>query len=328
VTRSDEELEQYIDGLLDESAQREMQERLRDDPDLRGELDRVERFERMLDLQGQERVVQQILSRVEGERRSAGTLLRVLVAITTAAAAVAIWIAVRPQPPSHEDTTLHAMQTEWIGFGRRLGRIALERREGRVPRVGVGDLSVPPDIAAGVVFGAALDEMGVGAGGRDLDLAKDLVRAHFISMPRGVGVDAEYRRAQAALDLYRELRQMAGQPVADAYYDVFRPGLAALRTARRVPPGTLAVVVATKVSAEAGLRYERDYRDAVALLDRRYGASNVALVLSRLAPDDRRYVFRDAAQDGVSRDAVLAIRARFYKAALTAGVDKLYVDLG
>ena len=327
MTYPREYLEEYLDGLLEESERKELEEQLRSDPELRAELERVERFERMLDVHAHEAAVQEIQQRMDAERRSSGTLFRLFVATAAAAAALVLWVSLRPQATDpHTRETFAELRTEWVTFGSRLGRMANERRAGRVPRTGLGDLDVPPDRAAGVVFGAALQELGVRTDA--LEHAKDLVRAHFISMPREEDVDAEYRRTQAALDLYRELRQSAGAAVADAYYDVFRPGIAALRSARRVPPGTLFVVVGTQVSASASVLYQRAYRDAVALLSRRYGDRNVALVLGRLAPDDRRYVYRDAAQDGISRDAVLAIRARFYQAALSAGVDKLYVDLG
>ena len=36
-------------------------------------------------------------------------------------------------------------------------------------------------------------------------------------------------------ELFRRLRKIGGRAVADAYYDVFRPGLADLRTVRRLP---------------------------------------------------------------------------------------------
>jgi hypothetical protein len=94
-----------------------------------------------------------------------------------------------------------------------------------------------------------------------------------------------------------------------------------------VRPGSLAFVVRDRLGPQAGERYRRDYADALSLLRRRYGPAKLDLVLERLAPGDRRFLFRDAAQDGVGRDAVLAIRARLYRAALEAGADRLYVEV-
>ena len=51
------------------------------------------------------------------------------------------------------------------------------------------------------------------------------------------------------------------------------------------------------------------------------------MVLNRIAPRDRRFLRRDAAQDGIAPDAVLAIRAQLYRAAEEAGADRLYVGL-
>ena len=169
------------------------------------------------------------------------------------------------------------------------------------------------------MYASALQALGVETA--DLERVQGLVRDVFVSMPRSVGIEAECARSEASLALFRQLRLVAGSEVADAYYDAFRPGLADLRTARRIDPGAMALV-------ENGERYEESYFRALHRLERRYGRRKLDIVLGRLAPADRRAYYRDASQDGVGRDAVLAIRAELYEAACNAGVDHLYVPLG
>jgi hypothetical protein len=226
----------------------------------------------------------------------------------------------------HDEGVKEDLLAEARAFGRRLGEIAVVRRDGRMPRRGIGDLVLPSQSAYGVVFEAALAELGVELEPRTMERAKNLVKSHHLSL-RGLpdDLDSQCQRAEASLGLYRDLRNAAGRAAADAYYDVFRPGLATLRTVRRVQPGSLDFVVRNEVSPEAAERYERTYREAIRLLDRRYGTEKVALVLGRMAPADQRLALRDASRDGVGPDAVLSIRAQLYRAACDAGLDKLYL---
>jgi len=136
-------------------------------------------------------------------------------------------------------------------------------------------------------------------------------------LPEGVAGEAE--RAEASLAFYRRLKREYGNGIADAYYDLFRPGLADLDTARRVPPGMMSTI--------AGEKYIRRYEEALVRLGRRYGREKIEVVLNRLAPDDRRAYFRDASQDGIGRDAVLSIRAAVYRAAAESGAGALYIDV-
>jgi hypothetical protein len=240
---------------------------------------------------------------------------------------VALWFGAHAlvAPGTHEEGVQAIVASEALAFGRRLGAIAAARREGRVPRAGADEVDVPPAAAFGIVFEGALGELGVQADAGAVRAAKDAVARHFLeARALGDGVEGQYRRAEASLALFRHLRSVAGTDVADAYYDVFRPGLADLATARRVPPGALAAALGGE---EAHGRYVREYGSAVALLERRYGKPKVRLVLERLAPDDGRERWRDAAQDGVGRDAVLTMRAHLYRAAAQAGSDLLYIDL-
>jgi hypothetical protein len=210
---------------------------------------------------------------------------------------------------------------EWLAFGERLGDIAAERREGRVPRSGVGGLEIPPASAYGIVFKGALRRLSVPLD-RDAEArVLDLVRRHHEAMRRrGAGLLAEYDRAEAALALYRDLARIGSRDVADAYYDVFRPGLTDAETTERVRPDSLQFVIADHE------RYREAYRQAVEELSRRFGGPSVSVVLEQLAPRDLRALWYDAALEGVAREVVLAIRAELYEAALAAGSDKLYVE--
>jgi hypothetical protein len=211
---------------------------------------------------------------------------------------------------------------QWLTFGRRLGEIAAERREGRVPRTGVGGLEVPPAAAYGIVFKGALERLSVPLDGAAEERVLDLVRRHHEAMRvRSQGLAAECERADASLALYRELARAGGTPVADAYYDVFRPGLPDLETTERVRPDSLRFVVRDHE------RYREAYGAALEELRRRFGTESVLAVLRQLAPSDLRALWYDAAfEEGVGREAVLAIRAGLYEAALAGGADKLYVE--
>jgi hypothetical protein len=131
---------------------------------------------------------------------------------------------------------------------------------------------------------------------------------------------AECERAEASLGLYRDLARVGGTDVADAYYDVFRPGLTDPETTERVRIGSLQFVVADHE------RYRKAYCEVVEELRRRFGGPSVDVVLEQLAPRDLRALWYDAALEGVGREAVLAIRAELYGTALAAGADKLYVE--
>ncbi|MFI5402729.1 MAG: hypothetical protein ACHQ1G_07325, partial [Planctomycetota bacterium] len=205
-----------------------------------------------------------------------------------------------------------------LSFGERLGEIALERREGRVPRSGVGGLEVPPPVAYGIVFKGALAKLSVTL---DSDVERrvlDLVRHHHVATRLGgQGLEARCERAEASLALYREIARAGGPAVADAYYDVFRPGRTDFAATERVRPDDLQFVVADHE------RYREAYRQAVEDLERRFGGPSVAAVVARLAPGDARVLWYD---EGVGREADLAIRAQLYEAARDVGADKLYVE--
>jgi hypothetical protein len=302
VTDPRERLDEYVDGLLDEEGRREVEDAAERDPAFAAELARVQGFAALLD---------DLPCRRRRRRRVA--------ALTVAATAVVVVALVAGTRGSHRDTTLDEVAAEWVEFGRRLGRITAERRAGSVPRLGFGVLEIPPARASGIVFLAALEELGVALPSAARDAALDAVRDHAVAMralPRTVAGEAA--RAEAALRLYRRLRGLVGTAVADAYYDVFRPGLADARTVARVDPGSLAAVAAE--------RYVAEYRQTLDALARRYGRGKVQLVLDRLAPGDVRRHEWDAADDGVGRDAVLAIRADLYRAAAAAGAEKLFID--
>jgi len=321
-----EHLDEYLDGLLGEEENREMEGALAADPVLREELERGRRFKGLLgDLREEELAVRRVLAQVRRGERRQGRLLRWVAASAAAAAALLVWHFAGSRP-AHDEGVKEDLLAEARTFGRRLGEIAVVRRDGRMPRRGIGDLEFPSQSAYGVVFEAALARLGVEIEPEPLEMAKNLVKSHHLLL-RGLpdDLDSECRRAESSLELYRSLRNVAGRAVADAYYDVFRPGLATLRTVRRVQPGSLDFVVRNEVSPEAAEQYERAYGEAIRLLDRRYGTEKVALVLGRMAPEDQRLALRDASQDGVGPDAVLSIRAQLYRAACDAGLDKLYL---
>ncbi len=315
----EDRLDEYIDGLLPPDEAREVEEELARDPLLRAELDSVRRFAGLMEEQTPDAdAVERVMSRLRARRRRwfLGAPL------AAAAAALAVWLAWPPSPPqSHPQQALRDIEEQWLSFGQRLGEIALERREGRVPRTGVGSLEVPPAAAYGIVFKGALARLSVTldpvAEGRVLDLVR---RHHEAMRRRGQGLSAECERAEASLALYRELARAGGPTVADAYYDVFRAGLADLETTERVRPDSLRFVVADHE------RYREAYRQAVEDLGRRFGGPSVAVVVEHLAPGDRRGLWYDAALEGVGREAVLAIRAELYEAARAAGADKLYIE--
>ena len=323
-------LEEYVDGLLSAEECKDVEAALAADASLREELHRVRRFAEVMQGLGpaaaSEDDVRRIVGRVRAGRRRRGWIVRLAVASAAAAASwllLSVWTA----PDPHTARVTAEIEVAWRDFGQRLGMIAAERRAGRVPRTGIGDLEVPPAAASGIVFEGALDELGLALPPAAAEAAKDAVVAHFVAVRRtGSDLEAECWRAEASLALYRRLDDLAGEAVADAYYDVFRPALANLETARRVSPGTLRFVLQAQLEPELSARYLNAYMDAVARLNRAYGEPQVALVLSRLAPDDRRSYWQDASQDGVRRGTVLAIRARLYRAAYETGVDKLYVD--
>lgn len=311
-------LDEYIDGMLPPDEARQVEEELARDPVLRAELESVRRFAGLMEEQTPDaRAVLRVVSRMRARRR-----LLLLAPIAAAAAALALFLAWPPDPlDTHRQQAIREIEEQWLSFGQRLGEIALERREGRVPRTGVGGLEVPPAAAYGIVFTGALARLSVpldaDAEGRVLDLVK---RHHEAMRRRGHGLEAECERAEASLALYRELSRVGGPSVADAYYDVFRAGLADLETTERVRPDSLQFVVADHE------RYREAYRQAVEDLGRRFGGPSVKVVVEHLAPGDRRALWYDAALEGVGREAVLAIRAQLYGAARDAGADKLYVE--
>lgn len=316
----DDRLDEYLDGLLTPEEAREVEEALSRDPALRAELESVRRFAGLMEEQTPDaHAVFAVVSRMRARRRR---WLFLVAPLAAAAAAVALWIAWPPKPPqTYEQQAMRSLAQQWFSFGERLGEIAAERREGRVPKTGVGGLEVPPAAAYGIVFKGALGKLGVAIDPGAEARALDLVRRHHEAMRRrGGGLEAECERAEASLLLYRELASVAGPRVADAYYDVFRPGLTDLETTERVRPDSLQFVVADHE------RYREEYRRAVEDLQQRFGGQSVRVVLEQLAPGDRRALWYDAALDGVGREAVLAIRAHLYGAARAAGADKLYVE--
>ena len=314
-------LEEYVDGLLDEEERREVEALLDRDGGLRAELERVRRFAGVMEgLETDEEAVRHAVRRARVLERRA-TWIRRLAVASVGAAAVLVVAIVWPRPDPGDVAAFAEMKRHSLAFGRRLGAIAEERRQGRVPRTGVGDLEVPPAYAYGIVFEGALEELGVTLTATEARSVKDLVKSHYVEERRwGRSLAAECKRAEASLVLYRKLEEAAGPAIADAYYDVFRPGLADLDTARRVRRGQLAMVV------DDHERYLAAWEAAIAELNRRYGETNVDAVLEHVAPRDRRARWFDAAQEGVGRDIVLAIRAHLYHAACGAGVEKLYVE--
>ncbi|MHC4137029.1 MAG: hypothetical protein ACYS0K_18910 [Planctomycetota bacterium] len=325
-------LEEYVDGLLDAEECRKVEAALAQDPDLRDELHRVRRFAELMEqlspTEADAEAVRRIVSEVHGQQRRRAWIVRFGVAATAAAATWLLLVLLAPHD-EHGDRVRDRIESQWLAFGRRLGAIAAERREGRVPRQGIGDLEVPPAAASGIVFEGALEELDLALKPDAATHVKDAVADHFVTLREsGSDLASEYRRSAASLELYRKLHDLAGADVADAYYDVFRPALADLETTRRVRPGTLRFVVREQLDPATSDRYLTAYMEAVAQLNQRYGKPQVERVLARLAPADRRAYWHDAAQDGVSRDAVLAIRTRIYRTAYETGADSLYVEVG
>ena len=305
-----ERIEEYLDDLLEPRERAAMERALAESAELRAELERVRRFATMMEGLGEpERAA------ARARRRTGSVIPWALAAVS--AAALLLWLRA-PGP----DPVLQDMSRDWDEFGERLATIALERRDGRVPRTGLSDLEVPPSKAFGRVYGAGLRVLGVELDPATRATAQGLVREHFASL-RALpeGIEGEWRRSESALGLYRELRRVAGREAADAYYDMFRPGLTDANTARRVS-GNMQVALAERAA------YWRAYDETCRSLRRRYGRSTLTAVMDRLAPDDARFYLRDASQDGAAPDAVLSIRAALYRAAAESGSDRLYLNVG
>jgi hypothetical protein len=312
-----EHIEEYLDGLLPDEEHAAFLAAVERSAELRAEVESARRFERLLDrLGGDEAEVRRVLSTVARPRR--GRLLRWAGVVTAAAAVLALAVVLWPRD-THSETTHTALEAEWTAFGERLGAIAAERRTGRVPRRGIGDLEIPPARAYGIVFRGALERLGIAV---EDEAVLDLVRDHFVGL-RALADDAagEQARSEASLKLFRGLRKRAGREVAEAFYDVFRPGLATPRSVERVRRDALV----RALEADRAARYLAEYERAVRQLERRYGAAALAVALDRMAGADRRFLHRDATQDGVGPDAVLAIRDRLYRVARDAGCDLLYI---
>jgi hypothetical protein len=310
-------LDEYIEGVLPAEEVLQVEEALARDPVLRAEFDRVRRFAELMEEQTPDaHAVKRVMSRLRARQRR---WLFLAAPLAAAAAALLIWLAWPPgPPPTHVNQVLTDLEARWLSFGERLGEIALERREGRVPRSGVGGLEVPPPVAYGIVFKGALAKLSVKLDPGVERRVLDLVRHHHEMMrPGGQGLEGRCERAEASLALYREIARAGGPAVADAYYDVFRPGRTDFAATERVRPDDLQFVVADHE------RYREAYRQAVSDLERRFGGPSVAAVVARLAPIDARVLWYD---EGVGREADLAIRAQLYEAARDAGADKLYVE--
>ena len=316
-------LEEYLDGLLPDQERSRVEEALARDPEMRAELERARDFEAMLgslrDVAAEERAVQRILTAVE---QPGGRKLRIAVVVAAAAVVlVAVLLSTRGTDETPDGTPdqadYDALRADWVEFGQRLGEIAAERRTGRVPRKGVGDMEIPPALGYGVVFVGALDALHVELDPGRVALARDMVKRHFVELRR-LGRDAkgEYERAERSLDLYRDLRSMGGSALANAYYDVFRPALA---TPRSVGP------ITEVLKADRKARYVKEYDEAYGRLRSRYGDRALGVAIRRLEGADRRFLHRDATQDGVGPDAVLAIRSHLYRVAARRGLTKLYL---
>ncbi len=328
---SEHRLEEYLDGLLSEKECLDMEAALARDEALREELARVRKFDTLLaglhDPSAEERSVRRIVTAAERIDRRRSVWRRV----TALAAAVLVGVGVgwmmRPAEPDSVTPPVSGPSSiivaEWKAFGHRLGEIADERRSGRVPRLGLSGYLEPPATAADIVFKSALDALEVETTPRRADEAAKLVKNHFVAM-RGTGrsIEDECRRSKAELRLYRKLSVAAGRDVANAFYDVFQPGVADPETSARVRDTSS---LGRYVAAQTQERYASAYEDAVDHLSRRYGADNVALVLDTLAPGDQRRLRHDATREGIVPDAVLSIRAYMYKTACDVGVKRLYV---
>lgn len=319
-----ERIEEYLDGLLPDDERAAFEAELARDPVLREEMDRVRRFGSLLDGLPRERAeVERILGALARRHRRR----RLLWAVAGLAAAVLVFVALRAGTGNKPDPLHAIIEQQARAFGRRLGAMAVERRAGRVPRIGLGDLEVPPSAAWGLVLDSALREMGVPPHPEAEAAVKEIARRHFMRVQRlGRDLEGQWRRAEAALEFYRRLRDVAGGAVADAYYDVFRPGLADPATAMRVAAGSLPDVV-RRLAPRSAEDYVAAYDRALALLESRYGAPQVEAALAGLAPLDRRAFGRDATEDGVGRDANLTIRALLYRLAVEAGLDVVLVDV-
>lgn len=330
-----EHLEEYVDGLLDASEQRVVETALAQDADLRAELERVRRFGVMLEELPAHAATQFLgasgllgatgtpsKGATSNSHRSQNLFFPLFAA--AAAAALMLWITgPAPREDQRDEGVVAEIQADWATFGQRLARIAQERRDGHLPRLGLGDLEVPPAKAFGIVYAAGLDELGVNLQSGMRARARDLVQAHFVALRNlPAGVEGEYRRSKGSLRLYRSLRNEAGRDAADAYYDLFRPGLVNRETVVRLEAGSLERVLRNRAE------YVAAYDVALRQMTRRYGAEMVAVVMDRLAPADSRDDRWDASQDGANPDAVLSIRTELYRVALENGSDRLYVDVG
>ncbi len=325
-------LEEYVDGLLSDDDRARVAAALAADSALRAEFESVKRFSGLVaELPAdpsEEAAVNRIMSLAREDARRRGRLLRIVAGVAAAAALVmlGVWLGRREVEPLPRNELADVVADNAREFGRRLGTITRTRREGRVPRLGTGDLEVPPAAAMGIVFEEALGVLGARPPIDKRSLVRTVVREHYQHTIRlAPDLAGESRRAEASLHLFRRLQEIAGIEVADAWYDVFRPGLAHLETVRRLRAGTMAMVL-RETAPEHAEEYVQRYERALARLQGRYGQPRLAAVLQQLAPRDRREVWTDAADEGVPRDTVLAIRASMYQAAVAAGVDRLYID--
>jgi len=310
-------LDEYVDGVLPPEQRADVDRALADSAELRAELERARSFSSMME--GLASGKEKLETPVAAPRRARSFAGRIVPLLLSAAAAAALVLWLQAPAP---DTTLIDISEDWDTFGERLATIALERRSGRIPRTGLSDLEVPPAKAFGRVYVAGLDELGIRLDAATRAQSEHMVRSHFTSMrAMPTGVAGEWKRSESALELYRELRRVAGREAADAYYDLFRPGLTDAATVMRIP-GNMQQALADRA------RYLRAYDETCRRLTRRYGESTLAAVMNRLAPNDPRFYRRDAAQDGAAPDAVLSIRAALYKAAAESGTDYLYVSIG
>jgi len=296
-------IDEYLDGLLTGEELRRMEEALAADPVLRAELEEARRFRGMLEGLGEE----------PGGNDRATARRRVPALLLLGAFLVAVWAAW--PAPREASAPSRASRADGAAYGARLAELALSRRRGLVPRRGLADLAEPQPAAFGRVFAAGLAHLGIALDAPVLARAEQLVADYFravAELPRGVAGESE--RARLSLDVYRRLRNRAGRDAADAYYDMFRPGLVDEATATR----------ATEFDRESA-RYRQSYEEACARLRRRYGDRTVARALDRLAPSDARDLRRDASQDGIEPDAVLAIRAELYRAAAESDAARVVV---